>query len=259
MFYESDYITFAKAWQGYNEYYGKETSKEQIHHLFCIIKDFAPCTIEQFSVQIHRSMALDPNILKIQELMELASFDGNTKEQAKGIAAKRWRVLCSNVSDYCDYCFADIRACISFYLCFGSIQQFSQCCSGLDNYKNEPYLCKRFIDNYLSCSINDNMEILRHFTFHFGLQTVEPRKVIPIGNLEDVRRLCDSQYGSGKWGLWRQDLFKKYEKDFDDLYASGKITNSADIHSAQVQMMATVISNIENKNHNPMIGLSSSK
>jgi hypothetical protein len=256
MFHDSDYITFEKTWQAYNGYYGKEISKEQINHLFGIIQDFAPCTIEQFSVQIKRSIALCPTILKIQDLMELASFDGNTKEQAKGIASKRWRVLFSNISDDCDYCFADMRACIAFYLCFGSIEQFSQCCSGLDGYKNEPFLCKRFVENYLSCSINDNVEILKHFTFYFGWQNVEPRKVIPIGNIGDVKKLCDSNYGSGNWGLWRKDLFKKHEKDFDELYTSGKITSSADIQKAQLELMATVISNLENKNHNSMIGMS---
>lgn len=249
MFLNSDYNAFEKTWQTYNGYYGKELSREQIHHLFCIIKDFAPCTLEQFSVQIKRSIALCPTILKIQDIMELASFDGNTKEQAKAIASKRWRVLCSNVSDYCDYCFSDIRACISFYLCFGSIQQLSQCCSGSDSYKNEPFLCKRFVENYISCSINDNLEILRHFTFYLGWQNVEPRKVIPIGNIEDVRRLCDSQYGSGKWGLWRKDLFQKHEKDFDGLYTSGKITSVADIQREQLALMATVISKLENENH----------
>lgn len=256
MFYDSDYITFEKTWQLYNSYYNKNITNEQISNTFCLIKDFAPCTIEQFCVQIHRAIALYPNILKIQDLMELASFDGNTQAQAKGIASKRWRVLFSNISDDCDYCFADMRACIAFYLCFGSIQQFSQCCSGLDGCKNEPFLCKRFIENYVSCSINDNLEILKHFTFYFGWQNVEPRKVIPIGNIGDVKKLCDYNYGSGKWGLWRKDLFQKYEKDFDDLYTSGKITSSADIQTAQVELMATVISNLENQNHNSMLGMS---
>lgn len=256
MFHNSDYTIFEKNWQLYNSYYNKDITNEQISNIFCIVKDFAPCTIEQFCVQIKRSIALCPTILKIQDLMELASFDGNTKEQAKGIASKRWRVLFSNISDDCDYCFADMRACIAFYLCFGSIQQFSQCCSGSDGYKNEPFLCKRFVENYISCSINDNLEILKHFTFYFGWQNVEPRKVIPIGNIKDVKKLCDSNYGSGKWGLWRKDLFKKHEKDFDELYTSGKITSSADIQKAQLELMATVISRLENENHNSMIGMS---
>ena len=86
MFHVTDYNTFEKAWLDYLAVYNETADQLECRSLFCSIKDYAPCTFEQFLAQLKRSVILSTKKLSMPELMELASFDGRTKEQAKAVA-----------------------------------------------------------------------------------------------------------------------------------------------------------------------------
>jgi len=244
MFHVTDYNTFEKAWLDYLAVYNETADQLECRSLFCSIKDYAPCTFEQFLAQLKRSVILSTKKLSMPELMELASFDGRNKEQAKAVALKYFRILICNQSESLDYCFADRRACIAFYLTFGTIRQFLEM---PDKDKNENLLCRKFIDSYLNCSINDNMEILNNFTFYHGWQDQKPKKVVPIGENRDVAILCDQLYGKGKWGLWRNELYQRHIEDFKNI-AILCMPDPQLTHKNQVDLMQQMIGELEHNN-----------
>lgn len=247
MFRDTDYNIFIENWIAYNAFFSVNKTPAECGDLFNAVKDFAPCTILQFEKQIKRNIAfgISPDKNSLYDLMLLASFDGRSKEQAKSIACKRWRILFQNADDKYDLCFSDIRACIAFYISFGTVKDFLNI---QDKDKNENYLCKRFVDNYITCEINDNSDILNLYSIQKGWQKEQPRRVIVIGDLSEAKDLCNRYYGNNNWCSWRSDLYNRYyDLYFKDLQNREMVEDKEKINRERVALMQKVIDELEGK------------
>ncbi len=250
MFNTNDYNIFEKYWMFYNSQKGQQITHDDCRMLFDMVKEFAPCNIAQFIQQVRRSLALNPKVLTIQELFEQASFGGRSKDEAKGYAAKLWRIIYTNRNPAYDYCFADQRACVGFYVSFGTMQEFFHI-KGKEEKEN--VLCNRFVNNYMSCNVNDSLEIVQNFTIQKGFQDNLIRRVVPIGKTSEVTAICDRHYGADKWALWRNDFYTTYYKQFFEKFhlMEGKDHQSHD--KERVALMQQVIMELEGHNSGLML------
>ena len=263
MFHDSDYTTFMANWVAYHANFIAdpqqkikitELKKQECAQIFGLIKNYAPCTISQFERQIKRNIAfgITPEQTNLREIMELASFDGYTKEQAKSHVARLWRDLLSNLDVSLDYCFSDLRFCIGFYLAFGAMKDFRNI---KITHDNENVIFKRLIDNYLSCSINENTDILKVFSIQTGWQKSKIRRVVIIGNEIDAKNLCDRFYGAGNWCKWRNDLYNQYyETHFEAIdYQMDKTPDEKDIE--RIKLMEEVIAELQKQEDRLVLAL----
>lgn len=205
MFTTQDYNAFVCDWTDFKESYTDKTTEAECRRLFERIRN-APCRYADFAKQLQEAIMTFADEPSIPELIELAKFQGRTKEEARAYANKLWRIIFSNRDISFDYCFSDPRACIAFYISFGSMDSFFD---QRDKDKNETFLCKRFADNYLSVNINDNYEILQNFSIQHGTQRDEVRRVVPIGDVSEAAEMCNFHYGAGNFAFWREDLYRR--------------------------------------------------
>lgn len=200
MFSDNDYTKFKTYWKAYMEMHGEALDDDTCRDKFDKVKHYAPCTITEFCTQIERSMATCPKKLSMPELFELAKYNGRTKDEAKSYALKLWRVFLDNNDPFTDVIFSDNRACIAFYVCFGDVNSYSDIPLKL---RNDNFDGKKFAENYVSCIVDDNQDVLQKYTvmrrrFSASCEIV---RVTVIGELQKGLAIANAFYGQDHYVL----------------------------------------------------------
>ena len=252
MFLDRDFNTFKHFWLVYNQSFNIQITDNDCLDFFNLVKDFAPCTLEQFVKQIRKNIAfgIAPNQISFKDLTDLASFDGRTKEQIKAHVSKLWRVFNLNLDIALDYCFSDLRFCIAMYLSFGSVEKFIAL---NDNKEKESFLFKSVLDNYIGCSINDNFDIIQNYSIQQGWQKSDPRRVVIIGDRTDGAKICDRFFGTDRWKEWRNDIYNKYYQSHFQKLDIQSSTDHIDRRGECLDLMEKVIQELEGKPTDLMI------
>lgn len=252
MFLDRDYNAFHNIWLGYNQSFNIPITDDDCLSFFNMVKDFAPCTIDQFVKQIRKNIAfgIAPNQTSFKDLTDLASFDGRTREQIKAHVSKLWRVFNLNLDIALDYCFSDLRFCIAIYLSFGTVEKYLDF---KDKKDKENLYFKLLLDNYIGCSINDNFDIIQNYSIQQGWQKSDPRRVVIIGDHADGVKICDRFFGTNHWKEWRNDIYNQYyHSHFKKLDLQSSIDH-IDRRRECLDLMEKVIKELEGKPTDLMI------
>lgn len=199
-----DYNIFISKWHEYLSFSGiNEELKNQLMTKIAIKN--AKCTVDEFVYTVSALMQSSISGRTLEDVLKVAHRQWLTKEDISSKALGIYRTLTLNARANMDFVFGDERACMSFYLVFGSLDKFLKS----DLEEKDSFYADRFIDCYINANVNDYFDVIKANQIMFSQSRTKPfnrQEVCFIGDIKNAKNIADSFYGENMYVIYRADI-----------------------------------------------------
>lgn len=204
MLTDTDYNIFADKWNEYLMFSGSNFNKKKMLLTMLAIKN-AKCTKKEFAATVDTLIASDIKNKSLESVLMMSQYQWMTIDDIKTRAFGIYRTLTLNARANMDFVFGDERACMSFYLVFGSLDKFLKS----DLEEKDSFYADRFIDCYINANVNDYFDVIKANQIMFSQSRTKPfnrQEVCFIGDIKNAKNIADSFYGENMYVIYRTDI-----------------------------------------------------